>query len=56
MNISESQEYFKNLKLNSEQEKVAQKVMKNIMERLEFLEGVGLSYMTLSRRANTLSG
>jgi excinuclease ABC subunit A len=56
MNISQSQEYFKNLKLNSEQEKVAQKVMKNIMERLEFLEWVGLSYMTLSRRANTLSG
>ncbi len=56
MNIKESQEYFHNLELNSEQEKVAQKVMKNIMERLEFLEGVGLSYMTLSRRANTLSG
>jgi len=29
--------------------------MKNISERLEFLQGVGLSYMTLSRRANTLS-
>lgn len=55
MNIKESQEYFNSLSLNSEQEKVAQKVMKNIMERLEFLEGVGLSYMTLSRRANTLS-
>jgi excinuclease UvrABC ATPase subunit len=38
MNISQSQEYFKNLSLNSEQQKVAEKVMKNIMERLEFLE------------------
>jgi excinuclease ABC subunit A len=56
MNISQSQEYFKNLSLNSEQQKVAEKVMKNIMERLEFLEWVGLSYMTLARRANTLSG
>ena len=56
MNITQSQDYFNNLTLNSEQQKVAQKVMKNIMERLEFLEGVGLSYMTLSRRANTLSG
>jgi excinuclease ABC subunit A len=56
MNISQSQKYFENLTLNSEQEKVAQKVMKNIMERLEFLEWVGLSYMTLARRANTLSG
>ncbi len=56
MNIIESQKYFKSLSLNSEQQVVAEKVMKNIMERLEFLEGVGLSYMTLSRRANTLSG
>lgn len=56
MNIIQSQEYFKNLKLNDEQDRIAQKVMKNIMERLEFLEWVGLSYMTLSRRANTLSG
>ena len=55
MNIIESQEFFKNLTLNSEQELVAQKVMKNITERLEFLSWVGLSYMTLSRRANTLS-
>ena len=30
--------------------------MKNITERLEFLSGVGLDYVTLSRRANTLSG
>lgn len=56
MNITASQEYFKNLTLNSEQQKVAEKVMKNIMERLEFLQGVWLSYMTLSRKANTLSG
>jgi len=56
MNIKASQEFFKNLTLNSEEQKVAEKVMKNITERLEFLEGVGLSYMTLSRKANTLSG
>lgn len=31
-------------------------ILKNIRERLEFLEGVGLGYMSLSRRANTLSG
>lgn len=56
MNIADSQKFFQNLKLNSEQSKIAEKVMKNILERLEFLSGVGLSYMTLSRRANTLSG
>ncbi len=56
MNISQSQEFFEKLSLSSEQSKVAGKVMKNIKERLEFLEGVWLSYMTLSRKANTLSG
>ncbi len=30
--------------------------MKNVTERLEFLSGVGLDYVTLARRANTLSG
>lgn len=56
MNITDSQKFFQNLKLNSEQSKIAEKVMRNITERLEFLSWVGLSYMTLSRRANTLSG
>lgn len=56
MNILEAQDFFSHIALNSEQKKVAEKVMKNITERLEFLEWVGLSYMTLSRRANTLSG
>ena len=55
MNIVEAQTFVKNLKLSAEEARIAQKVMKNIRERLEFLEGVGLSYMTLSRRANTLS-
>jgi len=55
MNILEAQNFFKNLKVNSEQQRIVERVMKNISERLEFLQGVGLSYMTLSRRANTLS-
>lgn len=56
LNISVSQDFFEALMLNSEQLKVAEKVMKNITERLDFLQGVGLSYMSLSRKANTLSG
>lgn len=55
MNIGEAQVFFENLELNSEEKKIAEKVQKNISERLEFLQWVGLSYMTLSRRANTLS-
>jgi len=56
MNIIEAQDFFQNLHLNNEQKTIAQKVLQNISERLEFLEGVWLSYMTLDRRANTLSG
>lgn len=56
MNIMDAQDFFKKLILNSEQKMIADKVMKNISERLEFLQWVGLSYITLSRRANTLSG
>jgi len=56
MNIMDAQGFFKKLTLNSEQKMIADKVMKNISERLEFLQWVGLSYITLSRRANTLSG
>jgi excinuclease UvrABC ATPase subunit len=40
MNITASQHFFETLTLNSEQQKVAEKVMKNIIERLEFLQGV----------------
>ncbi len=56
MNIADAQKFFEGLKFNNEQKKIVEKVQKNISERLEFLEWVGLSYMTLSRRANTLSG
>jgi len=55
-NIKDSQIFLNSLVFSQEQLKIAQKVYKNILERLEFLEWVGLSYMTLSRKANTLSG
>lgn len=49
-------EFSKSLSLTESQKKIAAPILKNILERLEFLSGVGLDYMTLSRRANTLSG
>lgn len=55
MNILESQKFFSEMKLGSEEKKIAEKVLKNICDRLDFLKGVWLSYMTLSRKANTLS-
>jgi excinuclease ABC subunit A len=54
-NIQDTQTFFKWLNLSSEQQKIVEKVKKNILERLEFLEWVWLWYMTLSRRSNTLS-
>ncbi len=55
-NIKKSQDFFHWLSLSAEQQKIVEKVKKNVLERLEFLEGVGLWYMTLSRKSNTLSG
>jgi excinuclease ABC subunit A len=48
--------FFKNLKLTKKQEEIAKHILKEINSRLEFLEKVGLGYLTLSRNAGTLSG
>lgn len=49
-------EFFGDLRLSPSEEKIVREIKKNVVERLEFLSGVGLDYVTLSRRANTLSG
>lgn len=54
--VSETLEFFKNLKLKERETKIAGKIMKEIIARLGFLENVGLGYLTLSRSANTLAG
>ncbi len=56
MNVSASLWFIKSLWLTGSKDKVSKNIIKNIVERLEFLEWVGLEYITLSRRANTLSG
>lgn len=48
--------FLKWLKLSRSEEHITKKVMKNAIERLEFLSWVWLDYMTISRRASTLSG
>ena len=48
--------FFKTLDLDDKEEEIARQVLKEINARLEFLEKVGLGYLTLSRRAGTLSG
>ena len=49
-------EFFKKLKLNKTEEEISHLILKEINERLEFLQNVGLDYLTLSRSAGTLSG
>lgn len=56
MQVCEEIEFFKNLQLPSAAELIAKPIVKEIIARLEFLKSVGLSYLTLSRGAATLSG
>lgn len=55
LSISDSLDFFNKLKLNKEEEQTVKNVVKNAKERLEFLSWVWLEYMTISRKANTLS-
>ncbi len=54
--IASSYEFFKALKLEGVRGEIAQKILKEIIQRLEFLLNVGLEYLSLDRRAGTLSG
>ena len=56
MSIKELIKFFENLKLSKEKEEISKLVLKEILDRLHFLDNVGLSYLTLSRSAGTLSG
>ncbi len=56
MSVSELLEWFKDLKLSSYQHEIADLLIKEIVNRLTFLNNVGLSYLTLARQAGTLSG
>ena len=48
--------FIDNLELNKTDEKISEMVLKEVVERLSFLDNVGLNYLTLSRQAATLSG
>lgn len=48
--------FFSKLKLNKYDEEIASRLLKEINSRLEFLSNVGLNYLTLNRKSNTLSG
>lgn len=54
--IEELQLFFKELKLNDYEQEVAKRLLLEINNRLQFLADVGLGYLTLNRKSNTLSG
>ncbi len=54
--IGESLDFFQGLTLTGQKAQIAEKILKEIRERLEFLVNVGLNYLSLSRSAETLSG
>ena len=56
LSISEALAFFQGLVLTGQRGQVAEKILKEINERLGFLVNVGLNYLNLSRGANTLSG
>lgn len=56
MSILEALDFIDNLNLTEKEKQISQLVIKEIKNRLQFLKNVGLEYLTLSRKAGTLSG
>ncbi|XWY18805.1 excinuclease ABC subunit UvrA [Bisgaard Taxon 45] len=54
--IGETLQFFSQLNLSGQRAQIADKILKEIKERLQFLVNVGLDYLSLSRSAETLSG
>jgi excinuclease ABC subunit A len=56
LTVKEAIAFIDNLKLSQQQHEIAWPALREIIERLTFMNNVGIDYLTLSRRANTLSG
>ncbi|MFT3655666.1 UvrABC system protein A [Bacillus sp. B01(2024)] len=56
LSVGDALEFFKNLTLSEKDMQIADLILREIVERLSFLDKVGLDYLTLSRAAGTLSG
>jgi excinuclease ABC subunit A len=56
LSLKDLREFFKTLKLDAKEQEIAKRLLKEINNRLEFLSNVGLDYLTLNRKSNTLSG
>ena len=56
MSISELEVFFKTIKLNKIDSEISNRIIKEIKNRIDYMLNVGLGYLTLNRKANTLSG
>ncbi len=56
LSLDELSDFFKNIKLNEYERKIGKRLLIEINSRLKFLTEVGLSYLTINRASNTLSG
>jgi excinuclease ABC subunit A len=56
MTVQEAIDFINNLKLSKKQQDIAWPALREVIERLDFMKNVGIEYLTLDRRANTLSG
>ena len=56
MNVGQLAEFFRNIDLNEYDRRVAGKAIEEILDRLDYINDVGLGYLTLDRRSNSLSG
>ena len=56
MPLDQALQFFKNLELDAHEQQIAKRLLMEITNRIQFLNDVGLSYLTLNRLSNTLSG
>ena len=56
MSLRDLKAFFNDLTLDSKEQEIAKRLLKEIHNRLDFLTNVGLDYLTLNRKSNTLSG
>ena len=56
MSINQLEEFFKTIKLNKTDKQISNRILKEIKNRIDYMLNVGLGYLTLNRKSNTLSG
>ena len=56
LSVTDAKEFFENIKMTEKEKEISDVLIREILERLQFMINVGIEYLTLDRRANTLSG